>query len=200
MASPGLVDALIAVLGPDVTFHGDYQLTPKLPGSELQAFPWHQDTLYYGRPSEHLHIVTAWVPLVDATEENGCIHLIPGSHRWGLFDGIRGADMNVHPLQDPTQRGTPVAMPMRAGDVLLMSNLTFHASYVNRSPDVRWSMDLGFSATAGTRPESAEVSSSRSFIDNVLRAAGRTPLRVAGRDSRAAQSFEDWERRHLASD
>lgn len=199
VTSPRLVKALTAVLGPEVRFHGDYQLTPKLPGSELQAFPWHQDTLYYGRPSQHLHIVTVWLPLVEASEENGCLQLLPGSHRWGLLEGVRGADMNVHPVEDVAARGTPVAVPMSPGDVILMSNLTFHASHVNRTGEVRWSMDLGFSATPGDEPVAPEVRASRDFIDKALRIGDRTPLQVASADPSRVESFADWERRHRSA-
>lgn len=197
--NPRLVEALAAVLGPEVTFHGDYQLTPKLPASTLSAFPWHQDTLYYGRPSQHMHIVTVWLPLVEATEENGCLQVIPGSHRWGLLDGVRGADMNVYPLEDITARGAPVAMPMQPGDVILMSNLTFHASHVNRTRDVRWSMDLGYSATPDLACLTAAARASHDFVYNALKKVGRTPLRVASADPSGVDSWTDWKHRHLAT-
>jgi ectoine hydroxylase-related dioxygenase (phytanoyl-CoA dioxygenase family) len=198
VTAPTLVDALTAVLGPEVIFHGDYQLTPKLPGNEIQAFPWHQDTLYYGRPSQHLHIVTAWLALVDADETNGCLQVIPGSHCWGLLDGVRGADMNVHPQEDVTRRGRPVSLPVQAGDAVLMSHLTFHASGLNRSNAVRWSMDLGFSARLDDGTASPDVRASRDYVFAALRAAGRTPLCIASADAQRIASFADWEREHLA--
>lgn len=198
VTSPRLVDALVAILGPEVTFHGDYQLTPKLPGNEIQAFPWHQDTLYYGRPSQHLHIVTAWLALVDADESNGCLQVIPGSQRWGLLDGVRGADMNVHPMEDVTRRGIPLSLPLQAGDAVLISHLTFHASGLNRSDAVRWSIDLGFSATLDDALAEPEVRASRDYVFDALRATGRTPLIVASANPRRIGSFADWEHAHLA--
>jgi len=199
VTSPDLLAALSAILGPEVTFHGDYQLTPKLPDNTLQAFPWHQDTLYYGRPTADLHIVTAWVPLVEATELNGCLQVIPGSHRWGLLDGVRDTDMNVHPLEDVTARGAPIAIPMRPGDVLLMTNLTFHASAVNRSEEVRWSLDLGFSATPAQGGASARLRAAQDYLYTALRNGARTPLRIASTNPAQIESFADWERRHQAA-
>ena len=61
----------------------------KLPESEVTAWPWHQDTQYYGNPTQHLHVISVWIPLVDVDERNGCLHLLPGSHRWGLLGGAR---------------------------------------------------------------------------------------------------------------
>ena len=58
---------------------------------------WHQDYSYWTRATPARH-VTGWVGLDDSTKENGCVHFVPGSHRWGLLpkldllqdmDGIR---------------------------------------------------------------------------------------------------------------
>jgi phytanoyl-CoA hydroxylase len=200
-----LLHALRAVLGPEILFHGDYQLTPKLPRNPVQAFPWHQDTLYYGRASQHLHIVTVWVPLVPAHAANGCIEVLPGSHRWGLLDGVRGIEGNVHPLEDIGARGRPVHMEMQPGDALLMGNLTFHASGMNVTDEVRWSIDLGFSAAspegvaADACTQDAAVEASREFVHAALREMGRTPLRVASADPARCETFAQWQRRHLGA-
>ncbi len=45
--------------------------------------PWHQDQVYTGHQTP-LRTVHFWVPLQDVDEDNGCMHLIPGSHRVGL--------------------------------------------------------------------------------------------------------------------
>ena len=48
---------------------------------------WHQDYSYWTRsvPASH---VTCWIALDDATIENGCVHYVPGSHKWGLLPRI----------------------------------------------------------------------------------------------------------------
>ena len=59
---------------------------------------WHQDFSYWTwtQPMSHL---TCWIGLDDATEENGCMHYIPGSHRWGLLKktGLAGDMESVRP-------------------------------------------------------------------------------------------------------
>ena len=191
-STPAIVDALSALLGPEVTFHGDYQLTPKLPGSKPTAFPWHQDTQYYGVPSRHMHVVTAWVPLVDADEENGCLWVMPGSHRWGLLDAVRGADLNFQPRENIERLGQAIPMPMRRGDVLLLGNFTFHASRVNRSRGVRWSVDLGYSATPGSRDLDEDEAASYRYLYGNLPRVGRTQLVVRSIDRSREQTWEDW--------
>ena len=143
---PSLGEVIAEVLGPEAVFSGDFHLRPKLPESTLTSFPWHQDSQYYGAITEHLHIITAWVPLVDTDEQNGCLWIIPGSQRWGLLKGARGADQNIRTFEDVERRGTPVPVPMKRGDALIFSNLTFHASNLNLTKKVRWSMDVRYYA------------------------------------------------------
>ena len=91
-------------------------------------------------------MVSLSIPLVDVAEDNGCLYVIPGSHKWNLLKGQRGADNKVHTLEGVEQRGQPVALPMVPGDILLFSNLTFHTSKLNSSNSVRWSVDLRYVA------------------------------------------------------
>jgi len=149
---PKLLDALEPLLGPDITFQGDYHLRPKMPDSHLTAFPWHQDSQYYGEPTKNMHIVTVTVPLVDLTEENGCLWMIPGSHKWGYFPAERSADQNMRMAEDAEsmaiKRGTEsIPVPMEIGDILAFGNMTLHASKLNQSRGVRWTLDLRYSPT-----------------------------------------------------
>jgi phytanoyl-CoA hydroxylase len=171
---PRLLDALEALLGSEITFSGDMHLRPKLPESSLTSFPWHQDSQYYGPPTAAMHIVTAWVPLVDVDTRNGCLWVMPGSQRWGLLRSERGADQNMRTFEDVEKRGTPVAIEMKRGDVLLFSNLTFHGSKLNLTQTVRWSIDLRFHATPGHRRVSNAEREAIAFYNGKLQAYGRS--------------------------
>jgi phytanoyl-CoA hydroxylase len=125
-AHPRLVEALVAVIGPDVQLHHTKMLVK--PPEKGAPFPMHQDYPFF----PHLrHTVTAAsVHLDDATEENGCLHLIPGSHADGPIGEIgdnKSLDTDAYPLE------AGVAVPAEAGDVLLFNYLTIHGSGVNRS-------------------------------------------------------------------
>ena len=131
---PGVLDVLRLLLGPEVSNIGTPALRTKLPGSVITSFPWHQDSQYLdqstiGKKEKHtegLHMVTVWVPLVEATVENGCCWVIPGSHQWGLLDGARGADSNIRMEEDVEARGTPVPIPLEPGGALFMSVEPLH--------------------------------------------------------------------------
>ena len=141
---PGLLELMTALLGPEVAWTGSFAVRTKLPESETTSAPWHQDTQYYGNPTQHLHVISVWIPLMDVDERNGCLHLLPGSQRWGLLGGARDSGRIVRMFEDVEQRGTPTVLPMQRGDVLAFSNLTCHASTLNTTDEMRWSVDLRY--------------------------------------------------------
>ena len=108
---------------------------------------WHQDYSYWTRSTPPGH-VTAWIALDDATIENGCVHYIPGSHRWGLLPRISlTRDMDaVREFLEPEQAEVfrPEPMEIRAGECLFHDAHTVHGSYGNRSPGPRRGVVLNF--------------------------------------------------------
>ena len=187
---PGIADALDPHLGPNISFNGDYHLRPKMPDSVLTAFPLHQDSQYYGKPSQHAHIITVWIPLVDVDEQNGCLYLIPGSNAWELIDSARDKNQNMRSFEDLEARGTPVPVPMKRGDILLFSNMTFHGSKINNTPEVRWSVDIRYCRTPGTFTAPPHVIQSEDFMHNKLKETKRPPMVVRG-DGRPP-NYEKW--------
>ncbi len=161
---PGILAMLEPLIGPNIMFNGDYHLRPKLPESHMTAFPWHQDSQYYGKQTEHMHIVTLTVALVDTDEENGCLWFIPGSHRWGYVEAVKGEDMNMRPLEDVEARGTAVPALMKTADLMPFHNLTFHCSKLNTSKKVRWTLDLRYSASLGSKPMTKEEQEAYEYL------------------------------------
>lgn len=95
---------------------------------------WHQDaTFFYTEPSS---VLTYWFALEDATLENGCLWLEPGGHRGPLRERYHrnGTDLKMVTLDDqpwPVDRG--VAMPVKAGDLLVFHGHLPHYSAANHS-------------------------------------------------------------------
>ena len=189
ISHPKLVDVLESILGPDVAFIGDFHLRPKMPESTLTAFPWHQDSQYYGEPTKHMHVVTVTIPLVDLTVVNGCLWMIAGSQRWGYLAGERGPDQNIRTFADVEKRGTPVPVTMKIGDILAFTNLTFHASKLNNTDRVRWTVDIRYIAPREARAAagaSAEELAGYDFLLAKLATQNRRPMLL--RSSAAARS------------
>lgn len=119
------------LIGPDVQLH---HVKMHLKPPEVGApFPMHQDYHYF--PHEKDTMIAAVVHVDDATVENGCLCVYPGSHRWGPVECEHEGSHHLSPDAYPIEKATPC--PARAGDVLLFSYLTAHGSYVNRTETTR---------------------------------------------------------------
>lgn len=190
---PGILDFLEPILGPEISFNGDYHLRPKLPSNTYTSFPLHQDSQYYGSKTEPITIVTIWIPLIDVNEKNGCLWVIPGSHKWGLLPSARGEDQNMRSFENVEERGDPVPIPMNYGDILAFHNLTFHASKVNNSNSVRWSTDIRYRSTPGHIKLSKKEQEGHEFLSQQLSKTLKPPLVVKSKEAEAIQTFESWE-------
>lgn len=157
---PKLLDLAEAFIGPEILCSPIQHVRPKLPsgltprGSDPHVVHWHQDAGVAWEEADPYFILTIWIPLVDATPENGCLRLLSGVHQDGLLPHRtkRGLGTAIH--GDLLAGKSIITLPMRKGDVLLMHKHTPHSSSRNSSDGVRWSMDLRYQAvgTATGRP------------------------------------------------
>lgn len=97
---------------------------------------WHQDYSYWTRTVAMQHL-TCWTGLDDATIENGCLHYVPKSHKWGLLDAPSLAgDMNglmKYLTEEQKKEFKPVAIEMKKGYGTFHHPLMVHGSYENKS-------------------------------------------------------------------
>ena len=97
---------------------------------------WHQDYSYWTRTIAMQHL-TCWTALDDANTDNGCLHYIPGSHRWGLLDApaLAGDMDGLLASLSASQRAAfePVPIPLEAGYATFHHPLMVHGSYENKS-------------------------------------------------------------------
>ncbi len=128
---PELVGDLI---GPDVKFH-HCKLNIKLPG--MKTFVgWHQDHPF--DPHTNDDIVVALVLLDDMNVENGCLYVVPGSHRQ-KFTHYRGDDFVGETPAELAETFARDAVPIigRAGDLCLIDTWMVHGSPANLSSEPR---------------------------------------------------------------
>lgn len=128
--SEAMAEVCRATLGPDAYFFFD-QYVVKGPEGGM-SFSWHQDSGYVvgnGGPPDHAPYLTCWCPLDDATEANGTVRLIPGSHRSGIFPHRRQPGSND--LVGAHNGTSGVLIEAKAGDVVAFSSLTLHATGAN---------------------------------------------------------------------
>ena len=118
----------------------------KPPGG--QAKPPHQDQSYFRvQPSNDL--VTAWIALDGATDTNGCMCYVPGSHAHGVFDIASDPDRPVHHLPDTKDLDLPdpVSCPVPAGSVIFHHGCTLHHSATNHTDTWRKALILHYATS-----------------------------------------------------
>jgi ectoine hydroxylase-related dioxygenase (phytanoyl-CoA dioxygenase family) len=131
MQEAAMVDMVADLIGPNVKFH-HCKINLKLPGSQTEV-GYHQDFAY--TPHSNDDVVTALLMLDDMTLENGCLQVVPGSHRGpihSLFDGERFTGFIAPAVVEELKvRQVPITGP--AGSVCLMHTRLAHGSDANRS-------------------------------------------------------------------
>jgi phytanoyl-CoA hydroxylase len=140
----GLVALVRRLLGgrPPVLFQ-DMALVKPAGGREK---PWHQDHAYFNVALD-TPIVGVWIPFGAVTPENGCMHVIEGGHRTGPQPHRKQRDWQI--CDGDVETAGRVAVPMRAGDVLLFDGKLPHGTPVNRTDSFRWAVQFHY------RPASA---------------------------------------------
>lgn len=117
------------------------QINFKMPGGEI-AFPWHQDIRPTPAFRDQANNYAQTIIAVDeANVANGCLHIVPGSHRLGNLKVQRYAKGQIEEQVDVSTAVPCEAMP---GDVILFTSYTVHGSTPNTTDKPRRSYINGF--------------------------------------------------------
>jgi phytanoyl-CoA hydroxylase len=157
LSSPRLVDVVEQLVGPEVVSNPIQHVRIKPPESMLPAdivkgglvgqTDWHQDQGVALPEVDETEMLTVWIAITDATVENGCLCVVPGSHQRGLATHCPAKPGSTRiGLHIPDEiRGTNYQpVPIRAGGALFLHRRTMHASLRNLSDGARWSFDLRY--------------------------------------------------------
>lgn len=135
VADTRLLDVLEIILAPDIEFLSDKVVFK----SEDMTFasPWHQDWHYW----HGAHKFSIWVALDDATVDNGCLKLFPGSHKSSIVhdgDASDGHGFGNRLRPDAVDESLAVTAEVEAGGAVFFHDLTLHSSHPNISGAERW--------------------------------------------------------------
>lgn len=192
---PRLLDAVERILGPNILLKGTrifykHAHSPAFVG-------WHQDGIT--ERIEDAQVPAVWLGLTDATVENGCLRVVPRSHRLGLVhhaDLANGDNLTSDGTTAQVAIESPWDVVMRAGEMSLHHPLVLHASNPNRSDGPRIGFSITYSAVAlpdsqtedawvrgrGAAPRSEAVPPRYASLEEAVaahRAAGHQLLRGA---------------------
>ena len=133
--NPKILDVVAELIGTEdiKLFHTQTLVKPAFHGSIVS---WHQDSAYWTSISPSA-LVSCWTALDDATEENGCMRMLPGSYKKGLwpheriYDKSNGDDF-LHAQGVDVSQAVPIVL--KAGSCSFHHSLTVHGSFENKTP------------------------------------------------------------------
>ena len=136
---PKILDAVHTLLGPDLKIYIDQTLCkPPRVGS---AKPPHQDSAYWTN-IDPPNLVICWMAINDATEENGCMRFIPGSHKLGVIEHKHLEDFRVEDQKVEYER--EVAVPLKAGGCSFHHSLALHRTDPNTTANRRIGLTVAY--------------------------------------------------------
>src|SRR5947209_15525733 len=125
------------LLGPRAESRGEHAIFK--PARTGAATPWHQDEAYWD-PTKDYESLSIWIPLQEATVENGCMQFVPGSHREQVMTHHSiNYDPRIHGLEveQAVDTSRAVACPIPAGGATIHHNRILHYAGPNISSTPR---------------------------------------------------------------
>ncbi|MGW0228037.1 phytanoyl-CoA dioxygenase family protein [Actinopolymorpha singaporensis] len=148
---PGILEVVARLLGGAPRMFQDMALL-KPPGGGREK-PWHQDNAFFhlvpGTP-----IVGVWVALDAATEDNGCMRVIRGSHRDGPVRHVHLRDLQICDGNVPIDRG--VAVPLPPGGLMFFDGLLQHGTPSNDTTTRRRALQFHYTVDEVTSTSAEE--------------------------------------------
>jgi ectoine hydroxylase-related dioxygenase (phytanoyl-CoA dioxygenase family) len=172
--NPKILDVIERLIGPDIQLHHT-KLNLKPPSSREARFEWHQDYPFF--PHTNFDLVAVMIYLDDSTEENGCLTIIPGSHKLGprkhLFakDGAFSSQLEDKSVVAESDRWLKVPVP--AGGMEVHHCNMLHSSTANRGTRPRSAMVIQYRAA-----DNAELGGNKDRVGNGLQVRGTNPYRA----------------------
>lgn len=134
---PRLVGPVIDLIGPDIVGLNNLYIW-KAPEIGL-GFPWHQDRWYFNHSFKTNQTVGTWTAIDDADMNNGCIYVIPGSHKGKIYEhyDLEGPQQGEFKQARGARDEDGVAVEVPAGAVVWFDNGLLHKSTDNQSQRFR---------------------------------------------------------------
>ena len=141
MKNPKILDLAESLGGSEIVGNPIQHIRVVPPLRSGRPIPWHQDAGTAWPEADPYFMLTIWGAITDATLENGCLEVTPGSHKSGLYRHIVTPDgLDIPPEALPPL--DPQPLPVPAGGVILFHNYSFHRARPNQTDEVRCSFDL----------------------------------------------------------
>jgi hypothetical protein len=155
MRNKTILDCIEDLIGPDILC---WNTTFWIKEANTSTYvSWHQDIQYWGLETDKL--VTAWLALSPASEESGCMRVMPGTHRGELLphEDLYHDDNMLTRGQEISagiDENLAVSMPLEVGEISLHNVRIAHSSQANHSSDRRIGLSFHYMPTSARQLKS----------------------------------------------
>jgi chlorinating enzyme len=186
--TPEILDIVSQLLGPDLICWGAHFFCK--PGGDGLEVPWHQDGKYW--PIRPLATCTVWIALDDSKVENGCLRVVPGSHRTASVYHHRLDErpgLAINQIVDDARFDAEAAVPieLEAGQMSIHDVYMIHGSAANRSPRRRAGLAVRYMPATSLYDRSIKLAGGAAAIRQDM---SRRPIYLARGRDRAGNDFE----------
>lgn len=150
-----LLDLVEDLIGPEITSNPIQHVRIKPPATDMRdgenrghitKTEWHQDRGVTQELADDTKMITVWIAVNDATEENGCLQVLEGSH--SKDDLLPHCPLPQIGIPDEFIDEAKVKpLPVTAGGVVIFHPMCAHNSLENHTDGIRWSFDLRYNTT-----------------------------------------------------
>jgi len=138
LAHPRVLDVVEDFLGPDLVLWSSHFIAK--PAGVGLPVPWHTDGAYWGQRLEPMQVLTIWLAVDRSRAENGCMRVLPGSHREvaAAMDRYEEVDRDRHVFgfrlaPELIDESRAVDLELEPGDSHVHDAWTIHGSNANQS-------------------------------------------------------------------
>jgi hypothetical protein len=186
--TPEILDMVEQILGHDIVCWGAHAFCK--PAGEGLEVPWHQDGQYW--PIRPLATCTVWIALDDSTRENGCLRVIPGSHRAATcyhhrLDERPDLALNQTVAEDQFDEQAAVEVELEAGQMSIHDAYMIHGSGANRSNQRRAGLAIRYMPATSLYDRSIKMKGGAAAIRQDM---SKRPIYLVRGQDRASNDFE----------
>lgn len=137
LCHPRVLDVIEDFIGPDIALWSSHFIAK--PRGDGKAVPWHTDGAYWKDRLQPMQVITLWLAVDESTMENGCMRVLPGSHRQrtGIDEYVPvDSQENVFGIEikrDYVDESRAVDLELQVGECHFHDAWTLHSSRTNTS-------------------------------------------------------------------
>ena len=151
LAHPRVLDVIERFIGPDIALWSSHFISKRT--TDGLAVPWHQDGVYWGARLQPMEVITMWLAVDESAIENGCMRVIPGSHklrdrRYEEVADPKASLFGREIIAKDLDSARAVDLELRVGECHFHDAFTAHGSNPNTSQKRRCGYTMRYMPTS----------------------------------------------------